>query len=52
MVFFLVTLKTHETTAHELLPFAIQQLQGAGYKLVTISECLGIGPYINQGQPE
>ncbi|KAF8954967.1 carbohydrate esterase family 4 protein [Flammula alnicola] len=34
-----------ETTTHQVLPFAIQKLQAAGYKLVTLAECLGKNPY-------
>ncbi|TFK96220.1 hypothetical protein BDV98DRAFT_516150, partial [Pterulicium gracile] len=29
----------------ELVPYAIEKLQGAGYKLVTVAECMGEGPY-------
>ncbi|TFL00171.1 carbohydrate esterase family 4 protein [Pterulicium gracile] len=36
---------TYATTAYELVPYAIKQLQGAGYKLVTLAECLGEEPY-------
>ncbi|KAF8335686.1 carbohydrate esterase family 4 protein [Cantharellus anzutake] len=43
--------ETHDTTAHELLPYAIQQLQSAGYQLVALSVCLGIDPYLSQGAP-
>jgi len=34
-----------EPTVHQLLPYAIQKLQAAGYKLVTLAECLGQQPY-------
>ncbi|KJA21062.1 carbohydrate esterase family 4 protein [Hypholoma sublateritium FD-334 SS-4] len=37
--------ETIETTAHQVLPYAIQTLQAAGYKLVTLAECLGKAPY-------
>ncbi|KJA21037.1 carbohydrate esterase family 4 protein [Hypholoma sublateritium FD-334 SS-4] len=37
--------ETVETTAHQVLPYAIQRLQAAGYKLVTLAECLGKKPY-------
>lgn len=34
-----------ETTAHQVLPYAIQQLKAAGYRLVTVAECLGKPAY-------
>lgn len=34
-----------ETTAHQVVPYAIQKLQAAGYQLVTVSECLGLPAY-------
>jgi len=33
--------ETYQTTVEQVLPYAIQQLQDAGYKLVTVAECLG-----------
>ena len=41
-----------ETTATTLIPFAINLLQGAGYKLVTMAECLGLQPYQAIGTPQ
>ncbi|PPQ67968.1 hypothetical protein CVT24_003161, partial [Panaeolus cyanescens] len=41
----------HETSIRQTLPYAIEQLQGAGYKLVTLSECLGTSPYLNVAEP-
>ena len=38
----------HETelsTVNTVLPSAIRDLQSKGYKLVTVSDCLGISPY-------
>ncbi|KAJ7168741.1 carbohydrate esterase family 4 protein [Mycena filopes] len=36
----------HETEgSHQLLPYAIKELQGAGYKLVTLDKCLGLPAY-------
>ncbi|KAF8637079.1 hypothetical protein AX17_003079 [Amanita inopinata Kibby_2008] len=37
--------ETYETTVHQTLPYVIQQLQEAGYRLVTLAECLGEEPY-------
>jgi peptidoglycan/xylan/chitin deacetylase (PgdA/CDA1 family) len=37
--------ETYETTADEVLPYAIQQLQAAGYRLVSLSECTGLPAY-------
>ena len=36
---------------HEVLPYAIKELQKAGYNLVTVAECLGQQPYHSQGPP-
>lgn len=33
------------------MPYAIQKLQAAGYKLVTLAECLGQAPYQSIGTP-
>jgi len=43
--------ETYERTAHEVLPYAIQKLQAAGYNLVTLAECLGMEPYQSVGSP-
>ncbi|KAG8686469.1 Carbohydrate esterase 4 protein, partial [Ceratobasidium sp. 395] len=40
-----------ETTAKQVLPYAIQKLQAAGYQLVTVAECLGKQPYQSVGSP-
>jgi len=37
--------ETYETTAHQTLQYAITKLKGAGYRLVTVAECLGKQPY-------
>ncbi|CCO29968.1 carbohydrate esterase family 4 protein [Rhizoctonia solani AG-1 IB] len=44
--------ETYERTAHEVIPYAIQKLQAAGYKLVTLAECLGQQPYQSVGSPQ
>ncbi|TRM63674.1 carbohydrate esterase family 4 protein [Schizophyllum amplum] len=41
----------YSSTAYDVLPYAIDLLQGAGYKLVTVAECLGMEPYQSTGQP-
>ncbi|TFK36747.1 carbohydrate esterase family 4 protein [Crucibulum laeve] len=42
----------HETYGiHQVLPYAIQKLQGAGYRLVTLAECVGLAPYHSIGTP-
>lgn len=41
-----------QTTAHEVLPHAIAKLRAAGYKLVTLAECLGMKPYQSVGSPQ
>ncbi|KAG9085480.1 Carbohydrate esterase 4 protein, partial [Ceratobasidium sp. 370] len=43
--------EVYETTAHQVVPYAIQKLQAAGYKLVTLAECLGEQPYQSVGTP-
>jgi hypothetical protein len=35
----------------EVLPYAIEVLQAAGYKLVTVAECLGENPYLRVDAP-
>jgi len=42
---------TRNTTVREVLPYAISRLQGAGYKLVTVAECLGMPAYQSVGLP-
>ncbi|KAF5327284.1 hypothetical protein D9619_004031 [Psilocybe cf. subviscida] len=37
--------EVYETTAHQVLPYAIQKLQAAGYKLVSLAECTGLPAY-------
>ncbi|KEP47598.1 carbohydrate esterase family 4 protein [Rhizoctonia solani 123E] len=44
--------ETHDTTAYDVLPYAIQKLQAAGYRLVTVAECLGEQPYQSVGSPQ
>jgi len=36
----------------DVLPYAIETLKGAGYRLVTIAECLGEEPYHSVGKPQ
>ncbi|KAF8912549.1 carbohydrate esterase family 4 protein [Mucidula mucida] len=43
--------EVYSTTAYDVIPNAIDQLQAAGYNLVTLAECLGTQPYQNVGQP-
>jgi peptidoglycan/xylan/chitin deacetylase (PgdA/CDA1 family) len=43
--------ETYETTAHQVLPYAIKKLQAAGYKLVSLAECTGLPAYQNVGTP-
>lgn len=35
--------ETHETTATKTIPHAVKILRKAGYKLVSVAECLGLG---------
>lgn len=35
----------YSTTAHQVLPYAINLLQSKGYELVTVATCLGIPAY-------
>jgi len=44
--------EVYETTAHQVVPYAIAKLQAAGYKLVTLAECLGMEPYQSVGTPQ
>ncbi|KAG8704495.1 Carbohydrate esterase 4 protein [Ceratobasidium sp. 395] len=43
--------EVYERTAHEVVPYMIPKLQKAGYKLVTLAECLGEEPYQSVGAP-
>jgi len=43
--------EVHETSVRQVLPYAIKKLQDAGYKLVTLAECLGTQPYVSTGKP-
>jgi len=43
--------EVYEQTAHTVVPYAIQKLQAAGYKLVTLAECLGLPAYQSVGSP-
>ncbi|KAF5346467.1 hypothetical protein D9756_010073 [Leucocoprinus leucothites] len=38
--------ETHETTVREVLPAAIKTLKDAGYRLVSVAECVGKEPYL------
>ncbi|KAF9450768.1 carbohydrate esterase family 4 protein [Macrolepiota fuliginosa MF-IS2] len=40
-----------KSPVHQVVKYAIQQLQGAGYELVTLAECLGERPYHRVGEP-
>lgn len=45
----------HETkrdTAQTVIPAAVKELKKKGYKLVFVSECLGIEPYQAVGKPK
>ncbi|KAL7411114.1 carbohydrate deacetylase [Mrakia frigida] len=46
---------TKESTANEVLPYALSKLQGAGYKVVAVDTCLGdqgMWPYEWIGEPQ
>lgn len=34
-----------ESSAHQVVPYAVHKLKSAGYRLVTVAECLGMSPY-------
>ncbi|KAK0478662.1 carbohydrate esterase family 4 protein [Armillaria luteobubalina] len=42
--------ETYDSTVTTVLPHAIEVLQGAGYSLVTVAECLGLAPYSSIGE--
>ncbi|KAF7424024.1 Carbohydrate esterase 4 protein [Pleurotus ostreatus] len=44
--------ETIVTTSQQVIPYAIQKLQAAGYRLVTLAECLGQQPYQWVGTPQ
>ncbi|KAJ7776580.1 carbohydrate esterase family 4 protein [Mycena maculata] len=41
--------ETYNTTVFEVMPYAIPKLVKAGYKLVTLAECMGVEPYTYKG---
>lgn len=44
--------ETYNSTAHEVLPFALNALKAQGYSFVTVAECLGgMNPYLSQTTP-
>jgi len=43
--------ETVQTTAEEVLPYALQKLGAQGYKFVTVAECLGVSPYKSTTAP-
>lgn len=44
--------EVHQSSVYEVLPYAIEKLKGAGYRFVTVAECLNIRPYQTIGAPE
>ena len=32
--------ETSKTTAHDVVPYTLEKLRGAGYEIVTVDECL------------
>ncbi|THV06404.1 carbohydrate esterase family 4 protein [Dendrothele bispora CBS 962.96] len=44
--------ETYETSAHQVIPYAVQQLQNAGYQFATVAECVGLEPYQSVGSPQ
>ncbi|KAK0184414.1 carbohydrate esterase family 4 protein [Armillaria mellea] len=43
--------ETVETTSTTVIPHVLDELIAAGYKLVTVAECLGMSPYLSVGAP-
>lgn len=52
LILSIFTWYTAEQTAHVVVPHAIKTLKAAGYKLVTVAECLGLKPYQSIKAPE
>jgi peptidoglycan/xylan/chitin deacetylase (PgdA/CDA1 family) len=44
--------ETYNTTAYEVVPYAISLLQSHGYELVTLATCLDLKPYQEIGVPQ
>ena len=42
-------LPSQETTVKDVIPKAVADLQGAGYKLSTVASCLALSPYKSIG---
>ncbi|CAE6439118.1 Chitin deacetylase [Rhizoctonia solani] len=43
--------ETIETTAHQVIPYALKKIKEKGYRMVTVAECLGQKPYQAQTEP-
>lgn len=43
--------EVYETTAHQVLPYVLDKLSKAGYKMVSVAECVGLEPYQSVGSP-
>lgn len=43
--------KPHSALSYDVLPFAIAELKKAGYRMVTMAECLGMPAYQNVTNP-
>ncbi|KAG7093305.1 hypothetical protein E1B28_006988 [Marasmius oreades] len=43
--------ETSESTAHQVIPKVVKELREAGYRMVTVAECLGMDPYQSVGEP-
>ena len=41
-----------ETTAHIIVPYVLKALNAAGYKMVTLAECLNVEPYQRVTSPQ
>jgi len=43
--------EVYETTAHEVLPYALDKFSKAGYNMVSVAECVGLPAYQSVGSP-
>ncbi|KAF9014153.1 carbohydrate esterase family 4 protein [Cyathus striatus] len=43
--------ETYWSTVYDVLPYYIQKLKAAGYRMVSVAECVGEKPYTSIGRP-
>jgi len=44
--------ETQQSTVTDVLPYVLNKYKNSGYKFVTVAECLGMQPYLSQGNAQ